>query len=138
MHQPEFVTGGPIVGPGTAGDSILPHPLELCTYTLPDTRRSERARNLLATINEQGHPMHLPELPDEIHWEDLNRALESVGIPPTQLVEMVIHPNSVTVTYRRTNADGEPLAGSSDSISRLTATIRVRRPKTTGWRSAEV
>lgn len=73
--------------------------------------------------------MHLPELPDQIQSEDVQRALESLGIPSARLVETVFHPNSVAVTYLRTNADDEPLAGSSDSISRVTTSIRVRWPK---------
>ncbi|QFP96861.1 hypothetical protein SEA_MCKLOVIN_76 [Gordonia phage Mcklovin] len=73
--------------------------------------------------------MHLPELPDEIQAEDVQRALESLGIPSTRLVETVFHPNSVAVTYLRTNAEGDVLPGSSDSISRVTTTIRVRWPK---------
>ncbi|MBR7191711.1 hypothetical protein [Gordonia sp. SCSIO 19800] len=102
----------------------------LCTYTLPDTSRTEAARNLLAKFNNLGDPlMHLPELPDEIQSEDVQRALESLGIPSARLVEAVFHPNSVAVTYLRTNADDEPLAGSSDSISRVTTSIRVRWPK---------
>ncbi|AZF98820.1 hypothetical protein SEA_MARIDALIA_81 [Gordonia phage Maridalia] len=128
MHLPKFAAGGRVV-PRTTSDSIPPRPLELCTYTLPDTSRTAAARNLLAKINDLGDPMHLPELPDEIQSEDVQRALESLGIPSTRLVETVFHPNSVAVTYLRTNADGEPLAGSSDSISRVTTSIRVRWPK---------
>ena len=73
--------------------------------------------------------MHLPDLPDEIDWEALNRALESIGIPPHQLVETVITYDSVAVTYLRSDAEGERLTGSDNSLSRVTTTIRVRRPK---------
>ncbi|ALY07711.1 hypothetical protein PBI_HOWE_77 [Gordonia phage Howe] len=128
MPRPKYASGG-CVGPGTPGDSILPRPLEMCSYTLPDTSRSTAARGLLAEINEQGPPMHLPELPDEIQSEDVQRALESLGITPTRLTETVIRPHSIEVTYLRTGADGEVLTGSNDSVSRITTTIRVRWPK---------
>ncbi|QDM56424.1 hypothetical protein PP515_gp77 [Gordonia phage Sidious] len=73
--------------------------------------------------------MHLPELPDEIQSEDVQRALESLGIRPDKNTETVIRADSIAVTYLRTDADGEILTGSSGSISKVATTIRVRWPK---------
>ncbi|AOE45074.1 hypothetical protein SEA_ZIRINKA_76 [Gordonia phage Zirinka] len=107
MRLPEFASGGLVD---------------------PDTSRSEAARNLLAKINDLGDPMHLPELPDEIQSEDIVRALEFLGIAPDKNTETVIRHGAVEVTYLRTDADGEVLAGSSGA-SKVTTTIPVRYPK---------
>ena len=127
MRRPEFAAGGRVDPSGTS--LFRPDPKVLCTYTLPDTSRSDAARNLLAQINDLGEPMHLPELPDEIQSEDVQRALESLGITPDKNTETVIRADTIEVTYLRTNADGELLTGSSKSISKVTTSIRVRWPK---------
>ncbi|QNJ56310.1 hypothetical protein SEA_OHGEESY_81 [Gordonia phage Ohgeesy] len=126
MRRPEFAAGGRVDPSGTS--LFRPDPKVLCTYTLPDTSRSEAARNLLAKFNDLGDPMHLPELPDEIQSEDIVRALEFLGIAPDKNTETVIRYGAVEVTYLRTDADGEVLAGSSGA-SKVTTTIPVRYPK---------
>ncbi|AMS02828.1 hypothetical protein SEA_YEEZY_83 [Gordonia phage Yeezy] len=127
MRRPEFASGG-LVDPSKTS-LFRPDPHVLCTYTLPNTSRSEAARNLLAKINELGDPlMHLPELPDEIQSEDIVRALEFLGIAPDKNFETAIRYGEVEVTYFRTDADGEILAGSKGA-SKVTTTIPVRYPK---------
>ncbi|QOI66909.1 hypothetical protein SEA_BOSNIA_79 [Gordonia phage Bosnia] len=127
MRLPEFAAGGRVDPSRTS--VFRPGPQVLCTYTLPDTSRSEAARNLLAKINDLRDPlMHLPELPDEIQSEDIVRALEFLGIAPDKNTETVIRYGAVEVTNLRTDADGEVLAGSSGA-SKVTTTIPVRYPK---------
>lgn len=72
--------------------------------------------------------MHLPELPDEIQSEYVQRALESLGITPTKNLETVIRYGGIEVTYLRTDADGEVLAD-TNGTSKVTTTIPVRHPK---------
>ncbi|AMS03391.1 hypothetical protein SEA_NEOBUSH_79 [Gordonia phage Neobush] len=126
MRLPRFASGGRVDPSRTS--LFRPDPQVLCTYTLPDTSRSEAARNLLAKINDLGDRMHLPELPDEIQSEDIVRALEFLGIAPDKNFETAIRYGAVEVTYFRTDADGEILAGSKGA-SKVTTTIPVRYPK---------
>ncbi|QWY79540.1 hypothetical protein SEA_BOYNAMEDSUE_79 [Gordonia phage BoyNamedSue] len=126
MRLPRFAAGGRVDPSRTS--LFRSDPQVLCTYTLPGTSRSEAARNLLAKINDLGDPMHLPELPDEIQSEDIVRALKFLGIAPDKNTETAIRYGAVEVTYLRTDADGEVLAGSSGA-SKVTTTIPVRYPK---------
>lgn len=71
--------------------------------------------------------MNLPNLPDEISLDRLNKALDLLGVPNERLMSLLIKNRAVIVEYIRTDDSGEVLRGERDSMSRVRTEIHIRR-----------
>lgn len=73
--------------------------------------------------------MYLPQIPNDISWESVAEALESLGITTTKLCELKIVPGSIELTYFRTTSENvdQIAMGSSTRLSQVKTTIRIRR-----------
>ncbi|URM87972.1 hypothetical protein SEA_WINKNICK_78 [Gordonia phage WinkNick] len=69
----------------------------------------------------------MPNVPAEVDWETLDRALEYLGIDPRHLYQAVIRPDTIEVSWLR-DIDGENVPGSATGLAMVTTNIHVRRP----------
>lgn len=79
--------------------------------------------------------MHLPDIPNEVQQEDVERALEYLGIPVHErLAEVRWTYGTIELTYLRTDEPGQGniLRGGEDRLSKVTTTVHVRPTKVAG------
>lgn len=72
--------------------------------------------------------MHLPDMPNQVDWEDVDRALKSLGITTTALDEAIFSDGQIELTYLRTDKSGRTIQGSYEDLSRVGITIYVKPP----------